>query len=47
MLSWKIAPALACGNTVVSSRRRPTPLTAMIFADICRQAELPQGSSTS
>jgi aldehyde dehydrogenase (NAD+) len=43
MLSWKIAPALACGNTVVLKPAETTPLTAMIFADVCRQAELPPG----
>ena len=43
MLSWKIAPALACGNTVVLKPAETTTLTAMIFADICRQAELPPG----
>ena len=43
MLSWKIAPALACGNTVVLKPAETTPLTALIFADICRQAELPPG----
>jgi len=43
MLSWKIAPALACGNTVVLKPAETTSLTAMIFADICRQAELPPG----
>jgi aldehyde dehydrogenase (NAD+) len=43
MLSWKIAPALACGNTVVLKPAETTPLTALIFADICRQAELPAG----
>jgi acyl-CoA reductase-like NAD-dependent aldehyde dehydrogenase len=43
MLAWKIAPALACGNTVVLKPAETTPLTAMIFADICRQAELPPG----
>src|SRR4030095_2727051 len=43
MLAWKIAPALACGNTVVLKPAETTPLSAMIFADICRQAELPQG----
>jgi aldehyde dehydrogenase (NAD+) len=43
MLSWKIAPALAAGNTVVLKPAETTPLTAMIFADICRQAELPPG----
>ncbi|MQA81460.1 MAG: aldehyde dehydrogenase family protein [Streptosporangiales bacterium] len=43
MLSWKIAPALACGNTVVLKPAETTPLTALAFADICRQAELPPG----
>ena len=43
MLAWKIAPALAGGNTVVLKPAETTSLTAMIFADICRQAELPDG----
>jgi aldehyde dehydrogenase (NAD+) len=43
MLAWKIAPALATGNTVVLKPAETTPLTAMLFADICRQAELPPG----
>jgi acyl-CoA reductase-like NAD-dependent aldehyde dehydrogenase len=43
MLSWKIAPALACGNTVVLKPAETTPLTAMLFAEICGQAELPPG----
>jgi aldehyde dehydrogenase (NAD+) len=43
MLAWKIAPALAGGNTVVLKPAETTPLTALIFADICRQAELPPG----
>ncbi len=43
MLAWKIAPALACGNTVVLKPAETTPLTAMLFADVCRQAELPAG----
>ncbi len=43
MLAWKIAPALACGNTVVLKPAETTSLTAMLFADICRQAELPPG----
>ena len=43
MLAWKIAPALACGNTVVLKPAETTPLTALIFTDICRQAELPRG----
>ena len=43
MLAWKIAPALACGNTVVLKPAETTPLTALAFADICRQADLPHG----
>ncbi len=43
MLAWKIAPALVCGNTVVLKPAETTPLTALLFADICRQAELPAG----
>ncbi|HZO49716.1 MAG TPA: aldehyde dehydrogenase family protein [Gaiellaceae bacterium] len=43
MLAWKIAPALAAGNTVVLKPAETTPLTAMLFADVCRQAELPPG----
>ncbi|AJC56355.1 putative aldehyde dehydrogenase dhaS [Streptomyces sp. 769] len=43
MLAWKVAPALACGNTVVLKPAETTPLSALFFADICRQAGLPQG----
>jgi aldehyde dehydrogenase (NAD+) len=43
MLAWKIAPALAAGNTVVLKPAETTPLSALLFADICRQAELPPG----
>jgi aldehyde dehydrogenase (NAD+) len=43
MLAWKVAPALACGNTVVLKPAETTPLTALLFADICRQAGLPAG----
>src|SRR6187402_308727 len=43
MLAWKIAPALAAGNTVVLKPAETTPLTALFFADVCRQAELPAG----
>ncbi len=43
MLSWKIAPALAMGNTVVLKPAEWTSLTALCFADICRQAGLPKG----
>jgi len=43
MLAWKIAPALAAGNTVVLKPAETTPLSALFFADICQQAELPPG----
>jgi aldehyde dehydrogenase (NAD+) len=43
MLAWKIAPALAAGNTVVLKPAEWTPLTALCFADLCRQAGLPKG----
>ena len=43
MASWKIAPALACGNTVVLKPAETTPLTALVLAEICQQAELPPG----
>ena len=43
MLAWKIAPALACGNTVVLKPAETTPLTALLFAEICQQAGLPPG----
>ena len=43
MLSWKIAPALATGNTVVIKPAEFTSLTALLFAEICQQAGLPKG----
>jgi aldehyde dehydrogenase (NAD+) len=43
MLAWKIAPALATGNTVVLKPAETTPLTALAFAEICEQVELPPG----
>lgn len=43
MLAWKIAPALACGNTVVLKPAETTALTALYFAEICQQADLPPG----
>jgi aldehyde dehydrogenase (NAD+) len=43
MLAWKIAPALAAGNTVVLKPAETTPLTALTFAEICQQADLPPG----
>jgi aldehyde dehydrogenase (NAD+) len=43
MLAWKIAPALAMGNTVVMKPAEFTPLTALLFAEICRECGLPDG----
>jgi len=43
MLAWKVAPALATGNTVVLKPAETTPLTALIFAEVCQQAGLPAG----
>ena len=43
MLAWKIAPALACGNTVALKPAETTPLTALLFAEVCQQADLPPG----
>ncbi|HUS19017.1 MAG TPA: aldehyde dehydrogenase family protein, partial [Terriglobales bacterium] len=43
MLAWKIAPALAAGNTVVLKPAEFTPLTALAFADLCKEAGLPKG----
>jgi len=41
--AWKIAPALACGNTVVLKPAETTPLSALAFADVCAEADLPPG----
>ncbi len=43
MLAWKVAPALACGNTVVFKPAEQTPLTAALFAQLCTEAGLPPG----
>jgi aldehyde dehydrogenase (NAD+) len=43
MLAWKVAPALAAGNTIVLKPAETTPLTALRFAELCEQAELPPG----
>jgi aldehyde dehydrogenase (NAD+) len=43
MLAWKIAPALAAGNTVVLKPAETTPLSALLFCDVVQQAELPPG----
>jgi len=43
MLAWKVAPALAMGNTVVLKPAEFTPLTALLFAEVCREIGLPAG----
>jgi aldehyde dehydrogenase (NAD+) len=43
MAAWKIAPALACGNTVVLKPAETTPLSALVLAEIIAEAELPPG----
>jgi aldehyde dehydrogenase (NAD+) len=43
MLAWKVAPALAAGNTVVLKPAETTPLSALLFCDVLRQAEVPPG----
>jgi aldehyde dehydrogenase (NAD+) len=43
MLAWKIAPAIAMGNTVVLKPAEYTPLTALLFAQVCNEAGLPKG----
>ena len=43
MLSWKVAPALATGNTVVLKPAETTPLTALLFAELCEEVDLPDG----
>ena len=43
MLAWKIAPAIACGNTVVLKPAEYTSLTALFFAELCMKAKLPNG----
>ncbi len=43
MAAWKLAPALACGNTAVLKPAETTPLTALFLAEICQEAELPPG----
>jgi aldehyde dehydrogenase (NAD+) len=43
MLAWKIAPALAAGNTVVLKPAEFTPLTALAFAELCKETGLPDG----
>jgi aldehyde dehydrogenase (NAD+) len=43
MAAWKLAPALACGNTAILKPAETTPLTALLLAEICQEAELPDG----
>jgi aldehyde dehydrogenase (NAD+) len=43
MAAWKIAPALACGNTVVLKPAETTPLTALVLAEIIAEADMPRG----
>src|ERR671933_330602 len=43
MAAWKLAPALACGNTAILKPAETTPLTALLLAEICQEAELPAG----
>ena len=43
MAAWKIAPAIACGNTIVLKPAETTPLTALLLAEICEEADLPPG----
>lgn len=43
MAAWKLAPALACGNTAVLKPAETTPLTALLLAEICQEAEVPAG----
>jgi aldehyde dehydrogenase (NAD+) len=43
MAAWKIAPAIACGNTIVLKPAETTPLTALLLAEICAEADLPPG----
>ncbi|MBV8074230.1 MAG: aldehyde dehydrogenase family protein [Candidatus Eremiobacteraeota bacterium] len=43
MAAWKLAPALACGNTIVLKPAETTPLTALLLAEVCAEADLPPG----
>jgi aminomuconate-semialdehyde/2-hydroxymuconate-6-semialdehyde dehydrogenase len=43
LLSWKIAPAIACGNTAIAKPSELTPVTAYLLCEVCREAGLPNG----
>jgi aminomuconate-semialdehyde/2-hydroxymuconate-6-semialdehyde dehydrogenase len=43
LLSWKVAPAIACGNTAIAKPSELTPMTAFLLSEICREAGLPPG----
>jgi aldehyde dehydrogenase (NAD+) len=43
MAAWKLAPALACGNAAILKPAETTPLTALLLAEICQEAEVPAG----
>ncbi len=43
LLSWKIAPAIACGNTAIAKPSELTPMTAFLLGEVCREAGLPNG----
>jgi aldehyde dehydrogenase (NAD+) len=46
MAAWKLAPALACGNVAILKPAETTPLTALLLAEICQEAEVPPGVVT-
>ncbi|HCU12708.1 MAG TPA: betaine-aldehyde dehydrogenase, partial [Gemmatimonadetes bacterium] len=43
MAAWKVAPALACGNSVILKPAEQTPLSALLLAEVLQQAEVPPG----
>ena len=43
MLAWKVAPAIAAGNSVILKPAEQTSLTALYFAEICKRIKLPEG----
>ena len=46
LLTWKIAPALVTGNTVVAKPSEITPMTAYLFSQICQKAKFPNGTTS-